>query len=403
MSVKYTLVPMLAVFALIYFWLRRREDTTRAFKETLSMITVAVVIFAPWLVKNMFFYGNPFYPFLNRLVGRISPADWNGFLADTHSQNLARTLSSVAGWKEFIMRPWTMSMGERELDDDLGKAFIAFVPWALCLRWGILKKNSDIPATWTTIALLSTAAYFTWALSSGLVRFMVPTLPFISCLAALSIMRTPIPNWLRRAAWIVCLFVSVINMLFICGLGSRSATGIWPQILDNTSRSVYLKTSHLQYPSPYYAAMEYINQSLPREAKVLFLGESRSYYCERDFVAATVFDHNPFWVAAQEAQSADDLFGRVKNMGITHIFVSANTLYIFANRRTVMPKDIVAGKMFEDFCNRYLETVFDSHQQSKDGAMHNWLVVYRLLDKPNSSHLEPHLNLFHVVLDSLPK
>jgi hypothetical protein len=228
---------------------------------------------------------------------------------------------------------------------------------------------------------------------------MVPTLPFISCLAALAIVGKPVPNWLRRSGWVVAILISVINLAFIFSLGSESNSGLWPQLLGNGSRNDYLKNRHMQYPAPYYSAMEYINQSLPANAKVLFLGEPRTYYCERDSVSATVFDHNPFWIAARESHSVEDLFERVKKMGVTHILVSADQLYSNADRPTVMPKDIIAGKVFGDFWNRCVEKVFEDLQRSPDGSTKLWLIVYKLRDKPNDNLSISPINPLRLVLE----
>ena len=395
---------MLGVFAITYFWLRRRIDRERALKETVFMSAVAAIMFAPWLIKNAFFYGNPFYPFLHTLMGWAAPADWSGFLADAHSQNAARLLSSPAAWKELLMRPWNFSMGTPSVTDFMGMSFLIFVPWGLCLHWGVLKRRDDIPPVLTAIALIGLAAYVLWTLTSGLVRFIIPTLPIISCIAALAIMRGPAPIWLRRCSWLVAIWVAMVNLLIAFSTGLDIHTGLWSQLLSNSSLSSYLGTRHGSYPAPYYAAMDYINQHLPPDAKVLFLGEPRAYYCERNFVAATVFDDNPFWVEAREAQSSEDLLRRMKKLGVTHIFVNVNSIYTFGDRATVLPKDIVLGKVFGDFWSRYLDKVFEDHQRTAEGATKDWLIVYKLLDKPivNPSVPSPE-NPLRIVLESILK
>ena len=402
MAVKYTIAPMLGIFPLSYFWLRRRIDRGGALKETVFMSTVAVLVFAPWPIKNAFFYGNPLYPFLHNLMGRASPADWSGFLADAHSQNLARLLSSAAAWKDLLMRPWTFSMGTPSLTDFMGMSFLVFIPWALCQRWGILKRRDEVPPVLTAIGLIGLAAYVSWTMTSGLVRFIVPTLPIISCIAALAITRGPIPSWLRRSGWLVAIWAAMINLLMAFSTGLDIHTGLWSQLLSNATSSAYLGTRHTSYPSPYFPAMEYINQHLPPDAKVLFLGESRAYYCERNFVASTVFDDNPFWVAAREAKSSEDLFERMKKLGVTHIFVNASSLYTFGDRATVLPRDVVAGEAFGDFWNRYLENIYEDHQRTMEGATKDWLIVYKLRDKPVANPPAPSPNNpIRIVLASL--
>lgn len=383
MGVKYTFLPIAAVFVLVIFWLRKRSGNTAAMKEAVITATIAAAVFMPWLIKNIFFYGNPLYPFFNNLLGWISPGDWRGLLVDAHSRNLAQTFGSVVGWKGFLSQPWTMSVNSRGIDDWPGLSFLMFIPWALCLRWGILKADESIPPAWTAIAVLATAGYLVWGLTSEIARFLVMALPFASCLAALAITRAPIHGWFRHGIWGLVLLSSMYSFQVTFKMGTDFASGRWPQLLGTYSRSTYLKNQHMGYGAPHYAAMEFINQNLPLDAKVLFIGEPRAFYCERNFVAATVFDNNPFWVAASEAKTAEDLLASAKKLGITHIFINAISLYSYADRPTVMPRDIIAGNIFNDFWNYYTEQLFEDISKSADGKTAGWLTVYKLRDRPN--------------------
>lgn len=383
MGVKYTFLPIAGAFVLVVFWLRRRSGNTAALKEAAMTATIAAVVFMPWLIKNLFFYGNPVYPFFNNFLGWVSPADWKGFLVDAHSRNLAQTFGSVFGWKGFLSQPWTMSINSRGIDDWPGLLFLMFIPWALCLRWGISEADESNSPAWTAIAVLAMAGYLVWSLTSEIARFLVMALPFASCLAALAIVRAPIGGWFRHAIWGLVLLPSTYNFLVTFKMGMEFASGRWPQLIGIYNRSTYLKQQHMGYGAPHYAAMEYINQNLPPDAKVLFIGEPRTFYCERDFVAATVFDNNPFWVAAGEAKTAEDLLASARKLGITHIFVNAISLYSYSDRPAVMPRDIIAGKIFNDFWNYYTEQLFENISKSADGKTAGWLTVYKLRDRPN--------------------
>ena len=399
MGVKYTVLPVAAALVLAFFWLRLRSGRAVAIKETVSMSLIAGVLFAPWLVKNFFFYGNPLYPFLHQWLGRTAPADWAGFLGDARSRNLAQTFGSVAGWNDFVILPWTLSLGDRAVDDWLGAAFLIFTPWAFACRWGLFKREDSIPMAWTVILLLTVVACLVWSLSSTIVRFLMIALPFAACLMSLAIVRSPTPNWLYQAAWVVAILSSMYNFQEIFKYGVDNNLGIWSQVLGKSSRSEFLKTTHASYPAPYYSAMEYIDQHLPLNAKVLFLGESRGYYCNRDYIAATVFDNNPFWIAARESTTPGDLAAKVRSLGITHIFLNTSSLYTYVSRDTVAPRDVIGGKVFGEFWNQYLEKIFDESRRGTNGGTDYIVSVYRLRDKPvKDSRLFPE-NMPLVVLN----
>ena len=383
MGVKYTFVPMAGAFVLTAFWLRKRAGAPTALKEAAGMATVAAAVSMPWLVKNVFFFGNPLYPFLNGLMGWTSPADWKNFLADAHSRDLILTFGTAAGWKEFLLLPWTISVHSRDLGDWPGLSFLLFIPWAFFLRWGISREDQAVPPAWTALALLSAAGYLGWCLTSDIARFLVMALPFASCLAALAIVRAPLPGRLRQASWALAILSSLYGFQVTFKMGLDYFSGRWSQIIGAQSRSDYLKTDRMAYGVPYYAAMGFINTALPQDAKVLFLGEPRGYYCERDHIAATVFDHNPFWDAARAAQTPEELSARLKKLGVTHLFVSVPALCRYCARPSVLPRDIVDGKVFGEFWERFLDKVFEYRREAPGDPQNAWLVVYRLREAPD--------------------
>jgi hypothetical protein len=271
----------------------------------------------------------------------------------------------------------------RELGDWPGLSFLLFIPWALCLRWGISKRDACIPPAWTALALFSAAGYLVWCLTSDIARFLVMALPFASCLAALAIVRAPMPGWCRQASWALAILSSMYGFQVTFKMGIDVFSGRWSQIIGAQSRSDYLKRDRMSYGIPYFAAMEHVNAVLPPDAKVMFLGEPRGYYCERDHIAATVFGHNPFWVAVRAAKTPEAISASLKALGVTHLFVSVSALCRYGNRAGVLPRDLIGGEVFGAFWERFLDKVFEYHKESPGDPTNAWLVVYRLREAPN--------------------
>jgi hypothetical protein len=363
------------------------------------MALVAACAFAPWLLKNVYFYGNPVYPFLNAAVGWAAPAHWDNFLADARSRSLPAFSDPLSALKEVVAEPWMISVLGRDIDDWLSPAFLHLVPLALCLRWRLFDEDSNAPRASRIAVVFALAGYVAWFLSSELVRFILPVLPMISCALTISLMHGAYPRWVRLTASSAVLCLLMFN--FRTTFGALMEVARWDYLTGRLTRREFLSNSHTGYGLPYYSAMEFINQNLPASSRVLFLGESRAYFCERDFIAASVFDHNPFWRAAGEAASLEDLRSRVGELGVTHVFLSPAQLYYRADFQAVVPIDIISKDTFRQFFANYFNKVFEDRQLGPDGRLQNWIIVYELLNTPRRDPNQPSTSPFEYVLSIL--
>lgn len=395
LGVKYTVAPMGAAFVLAQLWLGARRGIPA--RHAAWLAATAAAAFSPWLLKNFLFYGNPVYPFANKFFGPSGPANWELFLQDARSRDLILALSSPSGWWDLFIQPWVVSVPIREISDWLGPVFLMLLPGALVLRW---RKNPELPIAELAAAVLAAVGYCAWLATSTLPRFLVPILPLIVCVTILVVERGLFPSWLRRVWWVAALMASLLNFQMVMKSGGL-ALGKWDVLRGRVSRTAYLESEHMSYGAPYYAAMVFINK-LPRNAKVLFLGESRSYYCERDRIATTAFDHNPFWTAVRAAQSAGDIHARLKALGVTHVFVNEGQLFVHSAFPAVMPQDLVVTAKFGEFWARYLRKVFEKRETTTQGVVTGSLVVYELraapADDPKSFPGNPFWNVLGAML-----
>lgn len=391
LGTKYTVAPMAAAFVLVQLMLGRRRGMPA--RQAVWLAAAAAATFSPWLFKNILFYRNPVYPFANQLFGPYAPADWAAFLSDARSRNLPLALSSASGWWDLFIQPWVLAVPVREISDWLGPVFLMVTPAALVLRW---RKNPELPPGSLAAALLAAAGYSAWLATSALPRFLIPTMPFIACVMVLVVECGSFPSWLRRAWWAAVMIASLYNLQAVIKSGGL-ALGRWEVLSGRVSQTDYLESQHSSYGAPYYAAMVFINR-LPESAKVLFLGESRSYYCERDHIATTAFDQNPFWTIVREARSAAEIQTRLKAMGITHVFVNEGELFVESAFPAVMPRDLVMTEKFGEFWARFLKKVFDKRTMTPQGAISGALEVYELRDVPMNEVKTPPENPFWNVL-----
>jgi hypothetical protein len=93
-----------------------------------------------------------------------------------------------------------------------------------------------------------------------------------------------------------------------------------PYLLGQESRDDYLA----RRLGAYYAAMQEINERLPAEAKVVFLWEPRSYYCQVDCRPDSILDEFPHLV--NQYGSAGGIAQAWQAEGVTHVLVHRSGL-----------------------------------------------------------------------------
>jgi len=363
---KYNVLPVAALFVLIQGW------RSRSLSKTLLMVGAAAAAFAPWMLKNLLFFKNPLYPFLTGLFpGKELIADWAAFLDASGSRNLGATLSNWAGWKELLLQPWTTSTQDWPLGDWPGPVFILLLPLLLFVR---LRTPAE-----RVLAAAAGGGFLLWGLASRLVRYLLPSFPMLALCAALPVRRGVLPGWVRALAWAAALYAGMFD--FEAAYNQGTGIGQWAYLRGDVTKTEYLKSQRVTYGLPYYSAAEFINRELPKTARVLVLGESRTYYIERDCVAATVFDYNPFWLAVRESKDAEELLARVKGLGITHVFLSARQLMYREYARNVFPREEARSPAFQVFWGKYLRREYEDRVDA--GPDPRWLSVYSVKDAPN--------------------
>ncbi|MBI3297351.1 MAG: hypothetical protein HYZ75_04245 [Elusimicrobia bacterium] len=388
---KFNTLPAAGLLVLGHGWLGRRAG--RPWRETAVMAAVAAAAASPWFVKNAFHYGNPFYPFLHGRLGTLRPADWKGFLEAAGSRDLGAALTTRQGFLDLVSLPLRCTLGDWPLGDWPGPVFIALLPFVLVARW----RNDVAPDAWRLIAGTAAAGMAAWALASNLVRYVVPSLPLLAAAVALAVEKAAWPAGMKRAAWGAALVGSLLALQ--CVYRQGYGIGQWNFLRGPGTRAEYLSRQRVTYGLPPYPAAAWINANTPAGAKVLLVGESRGFHLERDFVAATVYDANPFWTAAAAASDDDELRRRLAGMGVTHLLVSVRGLYFRHDSPAVLPRETAGGVVVDRFVSRWLDKLWETREDG--GEEPRWLTVYALRAEPAAG--PGPLNSFGVVVDVLAR
>ena len=362
---KYNAALNLAVLPIPYILARRGRGSAPGgvMRDCATLWLCALAAASPWLVKNWFFYHNPVYPFFPSHFPRAPGADVAGMIADTRPRDL-RQFTSLSGIWSIFADLWDIRI---RFADNAGMAALLALPWIFRDR---LRRSAFL-------LLALCGLWLCWGIYSTVPRFFFPAMPLFCLLAAGSVFDAPL-SAARRGA-ILGLFAYGIFFNLSAEIAAWYDLGAGTVPLGLVSKSEYLSHARQGYPAPYFAATRFINERLPEDAVVLFLGEARGYYCERRFLAGSVHDRNPLVEAANACSGAEDLERRIRRLGVTHFLL---------NRANVQSNDIASrltgpGKAALDaFWNRRTRLIFE--EKRVEPADFAWVQVYELA--PEAPH-----------------
>ncbi len=135
------------------------------------------------------------------------------------------------------------------------------------------------------------------------------------------------------------------------------------------STGVETRENYLIRKIPYYPAVKYVNTQLPEGSKVLFVGESRGYYCKKGYIASSVFDKTPIVEWANMSDTPEELRKIFYKNQITHILFNKSEAKRLGDGFGVFYWTDKGGKIFREFQDKYLKEIFP----------HNNVSVYEVL------------------------
>jgi len=288
MGIKYTAV--IIPIALLVAWLARNLVERKSFLPPASCLPLAAYCLlltafaAPWYLRNWFFTGNPFYPFV--FGGKY----WDAFRAEWFSRFGTGLLNDPL---QLVLAPWHATIygveGALGFEATIGPLLLMLVPlWMFRGQEAGGRGQDDLRNTHYALydlALFSFLLYLFWLLGvaqSKLLmqtRLLFPAFPAFALLAALAYERLSafdLPHFsLQRFTRLVMWLVLGLTALgYAIGFAS---SGTLAYLVGAESREAYL-ARHL---GAYGAALRFINTALPRDARIVFLWEPRSYYAAR--------------------------------------------------------------------------------------------------------------------------
>lgn len=293
------LIPLLLGWLLIDRWVSERKFE---WKRGLMFVGVALLVCSPWYIKSIIYTGNPVYPFFYSIFGG---RHWNAGLAShyTTQQSLFGLGHSLGA---FILLPYNIAFNSYAFYDRpglfIGPIFLAAVLLLFMARYRSRKLIG--------LTVFFFAQVVMWFALSQQSRYLVPAFAILAVIVAAIAYEDERFKAIRVALMAVFISTALFGLLTLWPAIQSAA----PVVYGSETRDEYLARTLDIYP-----AQRYMNDHLPGKARVLFYGDTRGFYLDRNYAWGD-YGHNVEF--SRRFSSVDDLMGYLKSRGVTHVMIN---------------------------------------------------------------------------------
>jgi hypothetical protein len=345
------LVLLLLIIAVAFIGSRNTDETKNAvalkgFLYPLLFMSVAIIIYSPWMIRNFKLTGNPIYPLYNEMIANeptaeISMKPWLQRKLIYHETAMETALIPI---RVFIDGE---DNSPKTFDGKLNPVLLLFPLLAL---FSLKKRNSQEK---TELIVMGGFSFFFLIYASYIVdmriRYISPILPPLAVMSVMGIkdafafceqhikVKKPISGLLL----VVCLLVLLMqNVIYINNL----FTTVQPiSFLNGTvTRAEYIETFRPEYPT-----IQVANELSSENIKImaLFIGNRRYYFNQ-----PVEFAIDRFKQKVEGSDMAADLTDNISLAGFTHVIVGAQLFNDWVQKSFDIDQLIVVRDFFSDHC-----------------------------------------------------
>jgi hypothetical protein len=324
---KYTGLIFVAVPALALIgWLAIKSLQPRALPlAAVLMLLVFAIPIGPWLLKNLMATGNPVYPLASGVFGpgnltADQQANWNR--AHQVPFSASQSAYSWAAATQALMQIFVTS----------NNLPVCLIPLAIC---GALVPGYEFwrrrphatrvepPTLKRTLSneyqpllvVLSASVWISgcwWLLTHRIDRFWLPLIPLLAILAGSFVHQ--LINRGQAMAAALAILISLLYASTITLLGVESYNRWFCSYASLRNDLTNPESGRLP------ATIGWINSQLPKQSKLLLIGEARAFHFERPILYATCFNTPPGQAQLQSSDTAAKRFW-LGEQGITHLLI----------------------------------------------------------------------------------
>ncbi len=313
MGSKYTGLVLFALLAVLAFIDCARHRERRLFcGKVVSFSAIALLVAAPWYLKNLWMTGNPFYPVLYSVFGGKG---WDAARALYYRSIIMGGLRM--GPLDYLLLPWNLTVRGAytydNFDGIIGPAFLIFLPLAFFTG----KKNHSF----RFLGIYSLIYFLIWAVISLKVRKLIPVLAPVSLLAgtaAAALLEGRLSRLLKAVVFCVLCLVIGLNLGTIAG--DVAKVNPFRFVSGRETNDEFLARNVHNY-----RAIDFANRNLPDGSAILFIyGGNAWYYSRHPTIVDSIFQDQTIRELLAGSHSPAELREECLRRGITHILVNFN-------------------------------------------------------------------------------
>jgi hypothetical protein len=312
LGIKYTAIAPVASLAMVPLAARG----LRASLRPLAVATlIALAVFAPWLIKNQAYTGNPFYPVFERT---FDGANWDS-VQETQLVRWQRSMGMGRSAADYLALPFNAGLRGKPA---MSYAFFdgTLTPLVLMLFPLVFLRRSREAAT---LAAMAVVVSVVWTVTSQQLRFLIPAIALSAALggAGLANLAAAAGSRAARAVLAVAVIVMAVSLVVPEQNGApfvaASLASRLPVDLGLESRQQYLGRSIRSY-----GIFDYINRTLPPKEPVFLVWENRTYFLNRPHFADSFFEASAVMRIVAASRNANEVASAVRKMGFRYVVVN---------------------------------------------------------------------------------
>ena len=328
----------------------QKPTTLRVVVYAAVFVSIALIVFSPWMIRNFLWTDNPIYPLYN---GWFNPVPVNAGESGAGLGHFAirKILFKESLWQTLLIPVRIFFEGQDDLPqyfDGKLNPFLFFLPFFAFIN---IKKNAPIIRSEKKILITFAVLYLFFAFfkTDMRIRYIAPIIPPLVILATYGMhqIHTMIvghfPGPFRR-------FVTIGILATVAFMFGMNGKYIWEQfnyvdpmsyLTGRIDRETYIERYRPEYPT-----IKYANQNLASPTKILglFLG-NRRYYHEREIVFGDSFFRN----SVTKAEISESILKELKQQKITHLLIRYDMFNTWSNRQLNAETKEILGNFLKNY------------------------------------------------------
>src|SRR3990172_6409937 len=287
-------------------------------KNGVIYLSVSVLFFLPWLLRNYIWTGSPLYPILGKMAGGVLSGG-GAHLGEGIAPVFKRYFLYDEGALQILFLPVRIFFEGRDnsiekFDGVLNPFLPVFILLALLKAREAGNPEGEFRGLKYLAVFSALFFYLVFFTADLVIRYILPILPPLVIIAAHGIKYGLERKGLRP--WVIaCLvFLFSFNIVYLGGLYKEYRP--FSYLSGKETRDDYLLRV-----LPDYAVTKYANQNIAPQAKVLFLfTRDRGYYWEREYYYSGRTGGNLYGFV-RKSGNAEELKEKFSSIGVTHLFI----------------------------------------------------------------------------------